>query len=163
MGVQPVYSYSAREYIRGGIMPREDAAEIRWIDRERGEACWKRGDTLEKRTTFEEKAKRNGERANGEKQTDLSESTGLTTCLPASRYATGWGFAQNRKQPPLSRIYTEEANRSFVVLAVESDVYPVDRCRPGTHATDQRPATHAMDKKGGGHTRCVHSAWPGHI
>lgn len=24
-------------------------------------------------------------------QTDLSESTGLTTCLPASRYATGWG------------------------------------------------------------------------
>lgn len=29
--------------------------------------------------------------ANEEKQTDLSESTGLTTCLPASRYATGWG------------------------------------------------------------------------
>jgi hypothetical protein len=26
-----------------------------------------------------------------ENQTDLSESTGLTTCLPASRYATGWG------------------------------------------------------------------------
>lgn len=24
-------------------------------------------------------------------QTDLSESTGLTACLPANRYATGWG------------------------------------------------------------------------
>lgn len=64
------------------ITPREDAAEIHRIDSPGKER---------KKVSQREKAKEKRERADGEKQTDLSESTGLTTCLPASRYATGWG------------------------------------------------------------------------
>lgn len=54
--------------------------------------------TLKRKRGGEGRERRNKDRkrdeedeANEEKQTDLSESTGLTTCLPASRYATGWG------------------------------------------------------------------------
>ncbi|XP_076634120.1 uncharacterized protein LOC143348125 [Colletes latitarsis] len=107
-------------------MPREDAAEIRSIDQElEGEdrVGWN------EKQTREEKAKRNGERANGENQTDLSESTGLTTCLPASRYATGWSSLRTEPPPKKPKIiYTcsschYTSNRQYNVKRHEERIH----------------------------------------
>lgn len=51
------------------------------------------GEKMKKRQGAETEVeiKRGGREQVSKNQTDLSESTGLTTCLPASRYATGWG------------------------------------------------------------------------
>lgn len=55
--------------------------------REKGEETKSERDEMK----IGKETRRREREANEEKQTDLSESTGLTTCLPASRYATGWG------------------------------------------------------------------------
>lgn len=60
----------------------------------RGEGARNRGEEEEgeaKRLIARvEERRKEQEVASEEKRTDLSDSTGLTTCLPASRYATGW-------------------------------------------------------------------------
>ncbi|KAK1120937.1 hypothetical protein K0M31_010721 [Melipona bicolor] len=58
-------------------------------DQEANCACGRKKERT-KRERERRRRRRSVEDRDREKRTDLSDSTGLTTCLPASRYATGW-------------------------------------------------------------------------